>query len=48
MTIPLVDLTAAYRELKPEIDEAVARVTASGWYIGGPEVARFEEAWAGY
>jgi dTDP-4-amino-4,6-dideoxygalactose transaminase len=48
VTIPLVDLTTAYRELKEEIDDAVARVTASGWYIGGPEVDRFEEEWADY
>ena len=48
MTIPLVDLAAAYQELAVEIDAAVARVTASGWYIGGPEVAAFEEAYADY
>ena len=48
MTVPLVDLAAAYQELAAEIDAAVARVTASGWYIGGPEVAAFEEAYADY
>jgi dTDP-4-amino-4,6-dideoxygalactose transaminase len=48
VTIPLVDLAAAYRELAAEIDAAVTRVTASGWYIGGPEVAAFEEAYAEY
>lgn len=48
MTIPLVDLAAAHRELAAEIDAAVARVIASGWYIGGPEVAAFEEAYADY
>jgi dTDP-4-amino-4,6-dideoxygalactose transaminase len=48
VTIPLVDLAAAYQELAAEIDSAVARVTASGWYIGGPEVGAFEEAYAGY
>jgi dTDP-4-amino-4,6-dideoxygalactose transaminase len=26
----------------------MARVAASGWYIGGPECAAFEEAYAGY
>lgn len=46
--IPFADLKAAYAELKVEIDAAVARVSASGWYIGGPEVTRFEEAWADY
>lgn len=48
MTIPFLDLRATYEELKPEIDEAVARAVASGWYIGGPEVAGFEAAFADY
>ena len=46
--IPFLDLGAAYRELKPQIDEAVARVLASGWYVLGPEVEAFEEEWAAY
>ena len=46
--IPFLDLGAATRELKAEIDGAVARVVDSGWYIGGPEVAAFEEDWAAY
>ncbi len=46
--IPFLDLGASYRELKSDIDAAVARVLESGWYIGGPEVTAFEEAWAGY
>ena len=44
--IPFLDLGAAYRELSDEIDAAVARVLASGWYIGGGEVTGFEDAWA--
>ena len=43
-----LDLAAPYRELKSELDEAVARVMASGWFIGGPEVDGFEAQWAGY
>jgi len=46
--IPFLDLGAAYRELKPEIDAAVSRVLASGWYILGPEVEAFEAEWAAY
>ncbi len=46
--IPFLDLGAAYRELKTEIDAAVSRVLASGWYIGGAEVTAFEEEWAEY
>lgn len=46
--IPFLDLRAAYGELRVEIDSAVARVLASGWSIGGPEVAAFETAFAAY
>jgi len=48
MTIPFLDLAAAYQELKTDIDAAVARVLASGWYILGPEVEAFEAEWAAY
>jgi len=48
VSVPFLDLQAGYRELKAEIDAAVARVTASGWYIGGPEVAQFEADFAAY
>ena len=46
--IPFLDLGAAYRELQPEIDVAVARVLASGHYILGPEVDAFESEFAAY
>jgi dTDP-4-amino-4,6-dideoxygalactose transaminase len=46
--IPFLDLRAAYLELKPQIDEAVARVLDSSWYILGPEVEAFEAEWAAY
>lgn len=46
--IPFLDLGAAYRELKPEIDAAVSRVLESGWYVLGPEVEAFEAEWATY
>jgi len=47
-TIPFLDLRAAYLELKTEIDEAVARVLNSGYYILGPEVEAFEAEFATY
>jgi dTDP-4-amino-4,6-dideoxygalactose transaminase len=47
-TIPFLDLRAAYLELKTEIDEAVARVLNSGYYILGPEVEAFEAEFAAY
>ena len=48
MKVPFLDLGAAYRELKTEIDSAVTRVLDSGWYVLGPEVDRFEAEWAAY
>ena len=42
MSVPFLDLRAAYLELKDEIDVAVARVLDSGWYILGEEVDAFE------
>lgn len=46
--IPFLDLQAAYRELKADIDKAVARVLESGWYVLGPEVEAFEQEFASY
>jgi dTDP-4-amino-4,6-dideoxygalactose transaminase len=48
MKIPFLDLGAAYRELQSEIDAAVARSLASGYYIGGPELELFESEFADY
>lgn len=48
MKVPFLDLQAAYRELKEEIDESVGRVLASGWYIGGQELSEFETEFAAY
>lgn len=46
--IPFLDLKAPYLELKKELDEAIARVVSSGWFIGGPEVDEFEQDYAAY
>lgn len=46
--IPFLDVGAAYRELKSEVDAAIQRVLDSGWYVLGPEVEAFEAEWAGY
>ena len=48
MKVPFLDLNAAYEELKPEIDAAVARVLSSGRYILGEEVEAFEAEFADY
>ena len=46
--IPFLDLKAPYLELKQELDEAIARVVSSGWFIGGSEVDQFEADYARY
>lgn len=46
--IPLVDLRAQYRIIKPEIDAAIERVLANTRFILGKEVQDFEEAFAVY
>ncbi len=48
LNIPLNDLRRQYQDLKPVLDEAVARVLGSGWYILGPEVEAFEHEFASY
>ena len=46
--IPLVDLRAQYRTLKPEIEAAVARVLENAEFILGPAVSAFEKDFAAY
>jgi dTDP-4-amino-4,6-dideoxygalactose transaminase len=46
--IPFLDLKAQYRQIKPKIDAAVARVIDSAQFVLGPEVAAFEERFAAY
>lgn len=48
MKVPNLELKLAYDELREELNEAVLRVCASGWYIGGEEVAAFERDFASY
>jgi dTDP-4-amino-4,6-dideoxygalactose transaminase len=48
LTIPFLDLRAAYKELQAELDAAYHRVMDSGWYILGTEVDAFELEFASY
>ena len=48
--IPMVDLGAQYRRIKPAVDAAIARVVESGRFIKGEDCRLFEEefaAWCG-
>lgn len=46
--IPYLELKRITRLHEEEIQEAVRRVTASGWYLQGEENRRFEEEYASY
>lgn len=46
MSVPFADLHAQYLTLKPEMDAAIAEVIRTSAFIRGPQVLRFEEAFA--
>ena len=46
MKIPLVDLKAQYRNLHKDIDKTLIKVAASGYYIKGPNLSKFEQKFA--
>src|SRR5580704_1280173 len=48
MNIPLLDLKARYKAIKPEIDAAIAEVMESQHFILGPKVEELEKAVAAY
>ncbi len=48
MNVPLLDLKAQYRALKPELDAAIAEVMESSHFILGPKVQECETAVAQY
>jgi dTDP-4-amino-4,6-dideoxygalactose transaminase len=48
ITVPFVDLAALHDELRGPLDRAWNSVLDHGGFVGGPEVGRFESAFAGY
>ena len=46
--VPFTDLGAITREVRADVDAAVARVVSSNTFVGGEEVERFEREWAQY
>ena len=46
--IPLVGLLDQYQTIKPEIDEAIARIVENSAFVGGEEVRLFESEFAAY
>jgi dTDP-4-amino-4,6-dideoxygalactose transaminase len=48
LAVPIVDLRAQYERIRADVDAAVARVVASGEFIGSAECRSFEEEFAAY
>jgi len=48
MKVPILDLNAQHKKIEEEINQAIKRVCASGQFILGDEVAKFEEEIASY
>ncbi|MBR6035872.1 MAG: DegT/DnrJ/EryC1/StrS family aminotransferase, partial [Bacteroidaceae bacterium] len=48
MTIPYLDLKRVTALHEEEIQQAVAEVVGSGWYLQGQALHRFEEHYAQY
>nr|NIP56939.1 DegT/DnrJ/EryC1/StrS aminotransferase family protein [Gemmatimonadota bacterium]NIR77315.1 DegT/DnrJ/EryC1/StrS aminotransferase family protein [Gemmatimonadota bacterium]NIT85839.1 DegT/DnrJ/EryC1/StrS aminotransferase family protein [Gemmatimonadota bacterium]NIU29662.1 DegT/DnrJ/EryC1/StrS aminotransferase family protein [Gemmatimonadota bacterium]NIU34706.1 transcriptional regulator [Gemmatimonadota bacterium] len=48
MSVPFLDLTSQYDEIRGEIDAAISRVLESQAFILGPQVAALEEEIADY
>jgi dTDP-4-amino-4,6-dideoxygalactose transaminase len=46
MTVPFLDLGAAYRELQTDLESAILASLRTGWYIGGQDVEAFESEFA--
>ncbi|KYZ76428.1 erythromycin biosynthesis sensory transduction protein eryC1 [Anaerosporomusa subterranea] len=46
--VPFLDISASYKELKEQLDDAYHRVMQSGWFIAGPELDAFEKEFADY
>lgn len=48
MAVPFLDLARSTRAIRPELDQAIARVLDSGHFLLGPELQAFEDEWARY
>jgi dTDP-4-amino-4,6-dideoxygalactose transaminase len=48
LTVPFLDLGAVHADLRDDLDVVWKNMLADGRFIGGPEVAAFEEAFAAY
>jgi dTDP-4-amino-4,6-dideoxygalactose transaminase len=46
--VPFNALAPGVQAIRPELDAAIARVLDSGWFLLGPELSAFEQAFAQY
>lgn len=46
MKVPFFDLKRQYETIKDSVDKAIGEVLESGWFVAGPSVQKFEEAFA--
>jgi dTDP-4-amino-4,6-dideoxygalactose transaminase len=46
--VPFLDLRRRVEALRPELEQATARVLDGGRFVGGTPVEEFEQAWAAY
>jgi dTDP-4-amino-4,6-dideoxygalactose transaminase len=46
--IPVIDLKRQHAAIRSELDETLARVIDSGYFMGGSETEAFENEWASY
>ena len=48
MRVPFLDLKAQYKQIVTEVVPVVTQAMAAGMFIGGPQVAGFEEEFAAF
>ena len=46
--IQMVDLAAQYERIRPQVEQKLIEIAASGWYVKSPEVTKFEADLAEY
>ena len=48
MQVPFLDLKIQYRQIEHELKPILENIMANGAFIGGPEVAAFEDEFAAF
>lgn len=48
MNVPFLDLSRQIAEVRADLDAAIADVLTSGWFVAGPQLESFEDAFAAF